>query len=402
MKSWLVGVLLVLSFRVYSSVSCDQFLRCYDSYLAAIRDVESVLNSIEDKMVDPSTMEEFLLVKRLDDPSTRYVRIKGVREKINQREKFFILSDRVNLRTQRVAEIFKYLFLHTPIEKVDLVFDLENCSIVISEGNEIPVLFSLDDQKNFLSSSVDWNDFEKRIQSHIDENLMAYIFTLLDTYNQFQAVNPVITKQDWCLIDSDRLMGKETERCQLFNLKGLYPPNLNGWFTGDNAKGLRKCILENNVETVVEVGSWLGKSTRFIASLLPKSGKVYAVDHWLGGEDHQGLGRRMLSTIYDQFLSNLIHASLADKVIPIRMGSLKAAQTFKEKVDLIYIDASHKEEDVYNDLCAWYPFIRGHGILCGDDWSWGKGFPVRRAIMRFADENNLRIHPTGNFWVISE
>jgi len=55
------------------------------------------------------------------------------------------------------------------------------------------------------------------------------------------------------------------------------------------------------------------------------------------------------------------------------------------------------------DISEYYPLVKGHGIICGDDWGWGEDFPVMRAVKRFAVENNLRIEvPNGWIWVLYE
>lgn len=192
-----------------------------------------------------------------------------------------------------------------------------------------------------------------------------------------------------------------------YNTVNLLPFNPQGWFF--NGKQLEAIIKNNPIKVVVEVGSWIGLSTRFIASALPEGGKVYAVDHWLGS-DVQQPGQRMynaalLPVAYEQFLSNVIHAGLTDKIIPIKMPSLEAAgylSSLNETVipDLIYIDASHDTPSVYADLNAWYPYVQGHGILCGDDWHYFES--VRIAVQQFAKEKELRIEAFGNFWCLVE
>lgn len=183
----------------------------------------------------------------------------------------------------------------------------------------------------------------------------------------------------------------------------LYPFDPRGWY--NNGNHLEELIKQYSVTNIIEVGSWLGASTRHMASLLPDDGKIYAVDHWQGSVEHQPgnwAWDKVLPFLYDQFLSNVIHTELTDKIVPIRLGSLQAAEYFKNnlnsfKPDLIYIDASHDDESVYADLKAWYPFVRGHGILCGDDWWW-----VHVAVERFANENHLRIENDQIFWRLIE
>lgn len=177
----------------------------------------------------------------------------------------------------------------------------------------------------------------------------------------------------------------------------ILPFNDHGWYF--NGPCLEELIKEHHVTNIVEVGSWLGRSTRHMASLLPDEGKVYAVDHWLGsGEEHKGI--EVLPQIYEIFLSNAIQSGLAHKIIPIRMDSISGSKFLAGKsIDLAYIDGDHSTEAVYLDLVAWYPFVKDKGILCGDDALWPT---VMVAVNKFAAENNLSVQTKNNFWILQK
>lgn len=189
-------------------------------------------------------------------------------------------------------------------------------------------------------------------------------------------------------------------------LKAPLPLEIHSFFREENGIYLEKIIKERKVKTIVELGSWFGKSTLHMAALLPKGGKLYAIDHWLGSKEHRENPKwsHHLLFVYEQFLSNVIHAKLVDTIIPMKMKTVEAAKIFKEQVDLVYVDASHEEEDVYQDLKEWYPFIEKGGILCGDDWSWGEknGYPVQKAVIKFCKEKMLPYATDGCFWRTSE
>lgn len=182
-------------------------------------------------------------------------------------------------------------------------------------------------------------------------------------------------------------------------LKEVLPFNPHGWY--GNGAWIEKLMTQNKINTVIEVGSWLGCSTRHIASLLQPNGKLYAVDTWEGSiEHHQNQEwNSMLPTLYHQFLSNIVHAQLTDIVIPMRMTSLSAAKVLQESlsaVDMVYIDAAHDTESVLKDLEAYWVFIKKDiEILCGDDWGWET---VRAAVHQFAQKYNLTIYADHNFW----
>jgi predicted O-methyltransferase YrrM len=181
----------------------------------------------------------------------------------------------------------------------------------------------------------------------------------------------------------------------------VMPFNDFGWYA--NGAVLESLIKKHRINTVIEVGSFLGRSTMHIAKCLPKKGKVYAVDHWEGSIEHQTGGFASdlpipLNQLYQQFLSNVIHAGLTDKIIPIRQPSLVAAQDASLKGDLIYIDAAHDTESVYQDLSDWYPHLNKRGIIAGDDWSWPS---VREGVRLFMEDHpDLTLRAEGNcYWL---
>lgn len=198
-----------------------------------------------------------------------------------------------------------------------------------------------------------------------------------------------------------------------YNEIEIMPFNPQGWYK--NGPSLEWLIRRGNVKTVIEIGCWLGLSTRHIAKTLPEDGIVYAVDHWMGSPNEDNSSFDM-ANLYRQFLSNIIHENLTHKIIPLKMSSIEAAMLFSSakeawirnvKPDLIYIDATHDFNSVIQDLVLWFPFIKGHGILCGDDYFWDydaskQGGPVMRAVDVFARENNLTVHHDGWMWYLEE
>jgi predicted O-methyltransferase YrrM len=199
-----------------------------------------------------------------------------------------------------------------------------------------------------------------------------------------------------CIATSSLFATSQEDLPPPYNTAEILPFADHGFYT--NATQIEALILGRGVKTIIEVGSWLGTSTRHMASCLPEGGIVYAVDHWQGSSEHQPGQRAWIPEVerlYEYFLSNVIQAGLAHKIIPMRMSSLEAAKQLQVKADLIYIDAGHETKSVYKDLVAWYPHIHKNGVLCGDDWAWE---PVQKAVKKFAKKNNLRIKASGNFW----
>lgn len=174
------------------------------------------------------------------------------------------------------------------------------------------------------------------------------------------------------------------------------PFDPQGWF--NNGTPMEAWLQAIQPRSVIEVGSWLGSSTRFIAARLPAGAKLYAVDTWLGSKNeelHQQDPR--LPSLFQLFLSNVKQAGLTEVIVPIRMESIEASKALNIKADLIYIDASHDTESVYNDIMAWLPHLNPGGVLCGDDWLWPS---VRTAVMQAATFLNCSVTSEGNFWAL--
>jgi hypothetical protein len=194
----------------------------------------------------------------------------------------------------------------------------------------------------------------------------------------------------------------------------LWPQDLDGW--GGNDAIFEEMINLSKPTTIVEIGSWKGQSTINMGKCLCKTGltnsKIYAIDTWLGASEfwttHKDTPERNLyfkngyPQIYYQFLSNVVHNNLQDIIIPITNTSLTGLKILKFhgiKPDLVYIDASHEEEDVYADLKLSFPMVE-KGIVFGHDYDWCAG--VKGAVDRFAHENNLTLESKAAFWFIKK
>lgn len=175
------------------------------------------------------------------------------------------------------------------------------------------------------------------------------------------------------------------------SLNKLLPYHCWGWF--GNQRMLTELFDAINPQIIVEVGCWLGESAIFIAE--HSAAKLYAVDHWLGSVEHQNVSLVKDGTLYDQFLSNVIHRNLTHKIVPVREYSLKAAEKFNVEADLVYIDASHDTESVLADIYAWFPKLSKKGVLCGDDFTWPS---VKKALEIASKELNVEVKGEGNFW----
>jgi hypothetical protein len=142
-------------------------------------------------------------------------------------------------------------------------------------------------------------------------------------------------------------------------------PGIAGWIDGAELQWLFERAQE--MKSIIEIGSWKGKSTHALLSGCP--GPVFAVDHFKGSPDElQGAHHEAThSDIHAQFIANV---GKFKNLVCLRMDSIEAARFFREKsVDMIFIDGCHTLEAVLADLRAWLPVCRR--LMCGHDISLG-------------------------------
>ena len=142
---------------------------------------------------------------------------------------------------------------------------------------------------------------------------------------------------------------------------------------------------------VIEVGSWMGASTCFIAGGLKGSGaKLFAVDNFQGistcGEDAAWYNRHFrnlgLKSTLEIFRENLSRLGFAGRCEPVVSDSLAAAGTLAPKrgtVDFIFIDGDHSYEACKSDIAAWAPLVKRGGVIAFHDFG-SRADGVTRAI----------------------
>jgi predicted O-methyltransferase YrrM len=142
---------------------------------------------------------------------------------------------------------------------------------------------------------------------------------------------------------------------------------------------------------VIEVGSWMGASTCFIAGGLKGAGtKIFAVDNFQGlstcGEDAAWYNRHFQqlgsNSTLDIFRANFSALGFAERAEPVVSDSLAAAKTLAAKrgtIDFIFIDGDHSYDACKADILAWSPFMKRGGVIAFHDFG-SRADGVTRAI----------------------
>lgn len=127
--------------------------------------------------------------------------------------------------------------------------------------------------------------------------------------------------------------------------------------------------------TFVEIGSYLGSSSCFIAEGILQSGRkshLYCIDTWQN--DAMSEGNR---DTYNTSLNNT--QEYRNVISPLRGWSYDIAKTFDKKVDFIFIDGDHSYEGVKKDVDLWVPKLNPGALIVMHDIGWAEG--VQRVVM---------------------
>ena len=155
---------------------------------------------------------------------------------------------------------------------------------------------------------------------------------------------------------------------------------VDGWLALGEARKLKQLVIAHPKQgplTVVEIGSWKGRSTIALSLGLkergPDSGTVYAIDPHTGSKEH----REQLGEVdtFAEFEQNLELAGVRDRVEPIRAFSHEAVSRFAPgSIDVLFVDGSHEYEDVKRDIAEWMPLLADRASVGFNDPWWPSVF----------------------------
>jgi hypothetical protein len=184
-------------------------------------------------------------------------------------------------------------------------------------------------------------------------------------------------------------------------------------------------MMTAETRCVLELGSWLGKSTRFIVSRAPNA-YICCIDLWSNEHirndphytqaDADGLNAGTQQTdsararqveenvkiidtadIGEVFMKNMWQWRATEGkpgVVPLKMSTVEGIELLAKcgvVPEAIYVDASHHYEDVIQELTLCLKFWPDAQI-CGDDYDYP---PVKRAAEDAGRPHRLNIHAEG-------
>jgi MMP 1-O-methyltransferase len=124
---------------------------------------------------------------------------------------------------------------------------------------------------------------------------------------------------------------------------------------------------------VLEVGTYCGKSTIFLAAAAREvGGTVITVDHHRGSEEHQVGWEYHDATLADEhgrldtlgrFRRALADAGLEPYVIAVVGRSADVAAVWRSPLGMVFVDGGHTDEAARTDFESWGPRVVNGGLL---------------------------------------
>lgn len=145
------------------------------------------------------------------------------------------------------------------------------------------------------------------------------------------------------------------------------------------------CVTQLLEGDVVEIGSWQGYSTSFLASAVRDSGngRMVAIDHFRGNkgtENYYVVRQDDLGDLRANFQANMEQLGLWEYIDLFDMPNLDAAARLAgREVRFLFIDGDHTRQGVESDISLFFPLLMPGSIVVFDDFS-DEAFGVIEAI----------------------
>lgn len=146
---------------------------------------------------------------------------------------------------------------------------------------------------------------------------------------------------------------------------------IEGWLRPAQARRLWDLAC-NVVDggSIVEIGSFRGKSTVVLARASAPSVRVYAIDPHAGTDRDPGVWTGTADdgrADHAAFVANLEANGVADRVIHVREFSQDAQDHVPGPVDLLYVDGAHGYDPALSDIEEWGERVAPGGSMAIHD-----------------------------------
>ena len=137
------------------------------------------------------------------------------------------------------------------------------------------------------------------------------------------------------------------------------------WFS-NNLFFLKRNLENEKVKSLLEIGSYEGRSAIFFADIFRES-KISCVDTWSGSDEHENINFKLIEDNFDQNVKSLKDNNSLTK---FKMTSDFFFNQNNSKFDFVYVDGDHSRDQVLKDLKNSWSVLNSNGFLLVDDYMW--------------------------------
>lgn len=172
---------------------------------------------------------------------------------------------------------------------------------------------------------------------------------------------------------------------------------VDGWLSrNEEAILFRLARAVPREDCIVELGSWLGRSTILLGggSKTGNGAAVFAVDYFRAAEEHRAFLEARVGEIardyWDQFHANMRAAGIDGQVRAIRSDTAEAGDNWSgPPVGLLFVDADHSYTAVSRDWASWHTRLAPRGIAAFHDYA-NPAYEVTRFVDELVAAGRLR------------
>ncbi len=155
--------------------------------------------------------------------------------------------------------------------------------------------------------------------------------------------------------------------------------NIDGWLSEGEAMALYDIALglPEHEPVVVEIGSWLGKSSVILAKGMRKKSNstLYCIDPFdatgdiLSRSDYNQRVKKVRGTLKETFTSNVTKSGVYRYIKILEGKSYDFVEQWNKEIDFLFIDGDHSYEATLRDFLSWNKFIKTGGYIAFHDAS---------------------------------
>ena len=257
----------------------------------------------------------------------------------------------------------------------------------------IPSLLEIATECRKLRDAQNWNEISRLASTNV---LSTETFTTAAPTTQWQLLEEFglaayylgridEARNYFLMVEGYDLSAVDRERT-MKNLEFADGPRFsNSWFDGNIPYWTLELVSFRGKPNLrfLEIGCFEGRATRWMLKtiLTHPSSTIEVIDTFLGSVEHKHHDEKTLDAIShlrESFEHNIrefadhvtIHQGTSHAVLP------QLAPDRQAVYDFIYVDGSHRQDDVYKDAVLCWPLLKQGGILAFDDYTWRFDDPV--------------------------